>query len=334
MSEPRWIEEFEALLDVGRHDLAESRARSLLGAHPDDPLLLCMLARAQLALDQSEESLRSAQAAMSGWPDSAAPRLLAALALAALHRQREAEQMAITGIRLEPDLPQAHLVLAQVTLEADPVLARDAAARATELDPHNAQAHFVVGCAADQQGDRRTARSAYRKTLELQPDHSGAMTNLGRDEMIAGRTVTALGQLGRAVSFDPQDELMRANVDVPVTQWLERGLYLVAVIAVVAIVWPPALLLGAVIAVFGSAGWSMHVVRQLSRGGRQLLASYPRRHTWFVGGAALTGLLLIAAAVSARVDPASTHTLLPVLCGLVVLTVAGQRAAAFVRTNR
>ena len=333
MNEARWIEEFEALLDTGRHDLAESRARKLLGTHPDDPLLLCMLARAQFALDQPDRSLHSARAAMSGWPDSAAPRLLAALALASLHRLHEAEQMAITGVRLEPDLPQAHLVLAQVTLDTDPALARDAAVRAAELDPHNAQAHFVVGCAADRQGDRRTARLAFRKTLELQPDHSGAMTNLGREEMIAGRTVTALGQLGRAVSLDPQDELMRANVDAPVTRWLERGLFLVTLVAVAAIVWQPALLVGAIIAVVGSASWSVHVVRRLPRGGRQLLASYPRRHTVLVGAAAITGLALVASGVSSVVDPASTHTVVPVLCGLAVLTLAG-RAVGSARAHR
>ena len=59
-------------------------------------------------------------------------------------------------------------------LQEDPVSARPHLERAVAHDPHLAEAHYLLGVALEELGDRTRARQEFQETLRLNPNHPHA----------------------------------------------------------------------------------------------------------------------------------------------------------------
>ncbi len=82
---------------------------------------------------------------------------------------------------LAPQIALIHANLAAALLDAHkPGSARDAAAKAVELEPSNVTAWNNLGVACGQLGLARDAQDAWRKALTIDPDHASTLVNLAQ----------------------------------------------------------------------------------------------------------------------------------------------------------
>jgi tetratricopeptide (TPR) repeat protein len=97
-----------------------------------------------------------------------------------LSHQYDAAFSILTDIlRRGPDLGEAWLLLARLLLERqDAAAAYEAARQAATLLPSQADAHYVLGRAHDEQARFTEAAACYRRALQLEPSHINASTSL------------------------------------------------------------------------------------------------------------------------------------------------------------
>lgn len=75
--------------------------------------------------------------------------------------------------------------------------------RVVELLPDDAEAHYYVGSALEDQGQIDGAMSSYRRALELDPDFAEAHCNLGAVLRLAGKLDAAIASCRRALEINP-----------------------------------------------------------------------------------------------------------------------------------
>lgn len=98
-----------------------------------------------------------------------------------LGRAAEAAADYTKAAAIAPRIALIHANLAAALLDAHkPGSARDAAAKAVELDPGNATAWNNLGVACGQLGLARDAQAAWRKALAIDPDHASTLVNLAQ----------------------------------------------------------------------------------------------------------------------------------------------------------
>ena len=87
--------------------------------------------------------------------------------------------------------------------ETDPEAARDAYARALELDPEHADAHVNLGRLLHEAGDAAGAEAHYRSALGARPGDATAAFNMGVALEDLGRDLEAIDAYETAVAVDP-----------------------------------------------------------------------------------------------------------------------------------
>ena len=118
----------------------------------------------------------------------------------------------------------AHACLAMARASLRPPLpsALEVAQQAVRLAPQSANAQFAVGY-CEHMLDRRTkAIAAYRRVLALQPDHAGALNNLGIMQARRGRLTKAAHDLRAAAAIDPKSETAHRNIDQLAWRFVQR----------------------------------------------------------------------------------------------------------------
>jgi hypothetical protein len=77
---------------------------------------------------------------------------------------------------------------------------------ALQLDPENAEGHFLLGFALAKQGKLPASREEFKKTLLLQPNHFRARTELAGVEFKLGNNAEAVRNLRKALALNSDDE--------------------------------------------------------------------------------------------------------------------------------
>jgi tetratricopeptide (TPR) repeat protein len=75
-----------------------------------------------------------------------------------------------------------------------------------------AEAHFNFGICLAAQGKTDEAADAFRKTLDVNPQHAGAWSSIGQLAELGGRVADAEAAYRKAAERAPGDPLMRFNV--------------------------------------------------------------------------------------------------------------------------
>jgi tetratricopeptide (TPR) repeat protein len=145
------------------------------------------------------------------------------MALRNLDRDEEAVYAASNAVRLAPLAWQTHqqYALAAGSIPRRLQEARQAAARAVELGPHEPNAHFTYGVIAEALRQHDVARAAYERTLALEPNHAPAqnqLTLLGSQVRLS----RAAHGFGAALRMDPGNEAAQANIDVLAFRFVRR----------------------------------------------------------------------------------------------------------------
>ncbi len=270
------------LADVGRHADALALSRQALLEDPEEVAALIVLTQSLIRLQRCPEAYEAGNRLLAAAPDSGLPHRLLSIVYQRIGTPEQAYAAAVGSTRVDPFDALNHV---QVAMTAHDMVGRRpealaAAQHAVHLDPQLADAHFAVGYTAR---DRATQEAAYRRTLALDPDHSGAANNLtvlrGRRTFTPLRDLVSgyLGVLGK----DPTYETSRANLVGLAYVFARRCYWSGVLLAVVALAeaaitdtssrWSWVRALTGLVGVVGLTGYAASVLRLLGPGPRAFL---------------------------------------------------------------
>jgi putative PEP-CTERM system TPR-repeat lipoprotein len=176
----------------GQLDQARTRFRAILVDDPsnlDAMYGMVDLAHLQGQGDQVEHWLEQAR---RHHPQAIKPSVLLADYYLQTRQPHKALEVARTLNEHQPNQPDALRVLGLAQMATDSGAAGLATfKRLAERLPANAQVQYLLGSAALQQQDLKLARGIFRKVLELEAHHAGALFNLGSLHLNAGETEAA-----------------------------------------------------------------------------------------------------------------------------------------------
>jgi len=119
-------------------------------------------------------------------------------------RLKRAEELVQQALTLDPQLPEAHLALAETYFFAgDNELALDAFRQTLRLDPENAYSWCSFSAACLRASDFEQAETAARTSIRLHPGYFQAYSQLGRALQLQGRFEEAIPAFEYALLLDP-----------------------------------------------------------------------------------------------------------------------------------
>ncbi len=132
------------------------------------------------------------------------------LAAGMLH---EVTQEASAARERNPHNPEAHYLMGRLALASrDFAGASVAFRRATELAPHRANFHHDLGLALRELGEKRAALTAYQRAVTLQHDHVPAIFHAGQLHGELGEVEDARDCFSLALAFDPLSSAARIEL--------------------------------------------------------------------------------------------------------------------------
>lgn len=259
----RRIAHVEALLELGRGAEAERSVRQALAAEPESAHVAHLLARSIWLQDRPTDAVSHARVAVQIDPEDADHLLLLAALLLESDGAEEARQVALSAVGLDPDNWLTHWLFAAVLLQAGDEesrrIAEQAAHRAVSLRPDEADTHNIYGLSRWRANDEATAETAFTNALAVDPQHAGALANLGQLRLGNGDLAEGSLALSRALSLSPQDRELHSTVGTAVAAVLFHTAMLAALTTLllrtlqfwVPASWMPGLVIGGTFAVAG-----------------------------------------------------------------------------------
>lgn len=303
MIDPR-PQRVRSLIALSRYDEAMALLAPLLAHDPDDGELHGLHARVLLGRDDSPGALAAGNRLVTLEPDEPWGHRICAAALQNMGNYAAATEAAAAAVRLAPNDWQSHRAYATSAMGIPALMQHSyaAAQRAVQLGPHEPNAHFVLALVAEALHYDNQALAAYRRTLELEPNHAGAINNLNLLENRWSLRRAAHG-FAAALTIEPDSDVARQNLDYLAVRFFRR-LYWVALVAFLMS-----------LAASGVAGWEVNMVsvvvgvvaigfvavytvvlvRNIPTGVRQYLRPQLVRNRFLLATTALTTVMLASA---------------------------------------
>jgi Flp pilus assembly protein TadD len=221
----------ETLLSLGRPAEALAIISPALAVEPDSADLQRLLASVYLATDEAQLAFNAAVRSVSVEPDNEWGHRLVSESLSQLGDHQQAAKAAAESQRLAPWDWRTHsqraIVCARAGFNTESV---GAARHAVALAPNEPDAHFALGFAASRAGDPEFAALAYRRVLEIQPDHAMTLNNLATLQLKKrGGLRNATRGYGAALAVDAQLDVARRNLNIIARRYVRRFHYAVVV---------------------------------------------------------------------------------------------------------
>jgi len=157
---------------AGRLPQAENILRQILGAEPDNPVVLHLLGVIAHQFGKHAAAL----------------------------------QLMAKALALRPDYVEAHNNLGNILRDMGRLEdAVDSFGKALALDPDNAALHYNAGNTLKAMGRLEDAVASYRKALAINPDFTEVHTNLGNTLVRLERREEALAEFHRVLELDPSN---------------------------------------------------------------------------------------------------------------------------------
>ncbi|MFI9307432.1 tetratricopeptide repeat protein [Streptomyces triculaminicus] len=218
-------ERADALMGIGRYEQAgELLARYLVDA-PGDAWAWSHLAHCRFRAGDHEGALKAADEGIAADPECWYPWERRAFLLPFLMRVDEALEAAREAVRVGPEEPSAHSVLARCLLfTGDHQGCYEAHRKVVELNPESATAHFNLAHPAELIGRLDVREQALRNALRLDPDHADARAQLA--ELLRDAQQMKLpelaGEYSAALGSDPDSRYIEHRLNLVVLGLLRR----------------------------------------------------------------------------------------------------------------
>ena len=190
---------------------ARGRAHQL---DPEDPLVEVGIGGLQLGRHEFKQALETGRKVLGMLPDLPAARAIEVDALIELGRYADADKAAARLLTLRPDIVSLPRVSYPRELHGDikgAIEAMRAAAQSPGLAPENiAYVTTLLGSLLVRAGDLTGADAAYRRALDLVPNHAPAIAGLGRLAIGRGDLADATADFRRASDILPLPEYVIA----------------------------------------------------------------------------------------------------------------------------
>jgi len=165
-----------------------------------------MLGNACLATRQPEQAVRAFAGLFGVDPDSAAAHLTTARMM--MHRDMDvdAAAQARAALKLDPHIPEAHFLLAEVAIghaELDQAIAE--LNQEIAINPNYAMAHYRLGDAYSRREEWDRAMAPLERSVWLNPNYSAPFILLGKGYLKQKEFANADGVLRHALALDPQN---------------------------------------------------------------------------------------------------------------------------------
>jgi tetratricopeptide (TPR) repeat protein len=235
------IAKAQTLVDVGRPDEAAALLSTALAADPGQWRAWCLLGATHLKRRRYGEALECARSAIDLEPTQEWPHRIASISERHLGNLERAVVAAREAVRLAPSEAYAHAELGVALSYARPwrpVEALHEAARALELQPHDANLHSKAGDVALKLNHTKLALAWYRRSLEIDPANAVALNNIALIRLRRGLPIAAAAGFGHAAALDPTTDLHRRNLDAAVSHVLAYTAVLLGAVAVADVVRP------------------------------------------------------------------------------------------------
>lgn len=212
------------LINLDRADDAVSSARAGLARHPDDPLLVLMLAMALANAGRGDEALPVAERAVALQPDSAIAHRTLGWILHGRGRIRDGQEALdrlAHAISLDPHDARSHLMRGEALLKVAITTASGTsrrhrrlvaeaeshAAEAVRLRPGSADGHLLQARACVVAGDAAGAEAAARRGLALEADDPVGHQLLGLAARLRGDMRAAADHFVDAGKLNPKSDM-------------------------------------------------------------------------------------------------------------------------------
>jgi len=208
---PHELQQLRELLESGRYQEAERRARALVDAWPQSGLLWQMLG---VALGrQGKEAVEAWARAVRCSPDDPVAHLNLGNSLRGMGRLLEAAASYERALQLAPGFAEAHGNLGDLLLELGRIEEAAAACRRSiGIQPGRAEAHQILGKVLLSSGDHAGAAASCRQAIRVRHDFAEAHNSLGNALMKLARTEEAMASFRTALGIKPDFVEAHANL--------------------------------------------------------------------------------------------------------------------------
>ncbi len=219
------IERSALLRESGRPEEALRLLAPHLAAHPDDAEALRQAGWAYLATRDLDSAYQAARRAVAVEPDQPNHHMLMAQVAVKLGRVDLARQAVGTAITLAPYASGPYQVGVSVDLQAHQITAgtERLARSAVERNPHDSDAHRLLGTTLLELKKYGEARQEFAQTLALDPGDDAARAEMARADLNQGRSGAAAAALHAALRLDPSDRIMAFNLRVAAANAFNRA---------------------------------------------------------------------------------------------------------------
>jgi tetratricopeptide (TPR) repeat protein len=211
----------ESLLSLGDRDAARVHFRQSLSTDPNHTPTLAMMVGLLIDCGAVADAQKWLDRLRRRAGDDANGLLLAGRLAIAQFRFESAQRLLERAIQLDPTLPRAHQLLAELyRRQGRPGEARQHLHAELLLGPHDEAKLAEIGRSLLDLGDLPAAAGCYRRVVERKPSHAVAWINLGICECERGDRDAGVAAFRTARSLDPRSVAAHHNLALALS---ERG---------------------------------------------------------------------------------------------------------------
>lgn len=204
------------LLQAGRAEDALEELGKAIADDPEDAHAHALRGLALADLGDRDGAVASADRAIAAAPDWSYPWFAKAHILLS-HAPKEAQGAAEEALRLDPEEPDHHGILAaSLVARKKWRAAAEAAAQGLELDPDHDQCLNLRAMALRQLGETDGAANALEVSLANEPENAWTLQNLGYLKLQEGEPEEAARLFREALRLDPEDGDSRAGLGLAI----------------------------------------------------------------------------------------------------------------------
>lgn len=213
MNTEQTLAEARHYLAVGRYDKVIEQCKQALASDPEDAQALMFMGLAEFQLQHFKEAYTHFQNVIKLNPDVPSAHIWCAEALIAQDRIDDAQQHVDTAIQIAPNEPNAHAAQARIHINRQQwQRALDAAERSLKIDPEHDDASNLRSVALTKL--RRTADAADETIEQLRrnPDNALAHANRGWQCLHSNDPKQALTHFQESLRIEPGNDWAKAGL--------------------------------------------------------------------------------------------------------------------------